>query len=79
MTAWTTALMQTIDHLTKVQQEWLGMVAIGLSRDIPIAIARALERRELIEHVPFSDHWVVASVRVHYAWCVWCSRQKEEE
>lgn len=77
-------LMAMIRKLSSPQQDALSRICCGDDSCLNPDTAKALAKRGLIlyglvsERAGFSLYRAeVASVRVHYAWCQWCSEQVE--
>lgn len=79
-------LVDTIRKLTPRQQDALSRICCGDDSCLNPQTAKALAAKGLIDYGTVDQggglrlyRAEVASVAVHYAWCVWCSEQPTEE
>lgn len=76
-------ILSAIAGLTELQRDALGFVAIGVGHDQPADLLRALCEAKLV--IPFRDAEAGGAVRigmelrVHMAWCEWCSENSDDE
>ena len=82
--SWT--LLDVIRKLTPLQQEALSRICCGDDSCLNLNTAKALAAKGLIDYGLVSEggglslyRAEVASIAVHYAWCVWCSEQPGED